>query len=547
MAPTFAKEAGDQIETDDENRGPAFDAVDELLKEIEADTKATPKPIERPAWFDEKRSIDDEPKLLPGAAVISYILDYPDNVIEYIPQMNWEFFEMGPEWLAIGFIRDYLKEFRAIPTRLVLTDYANQKLTVDDPWEEVDVLFKRPSDPRETPYIEKKLIEWMKQQAYRAAVYSDQAMALITQGNYQEFHKGIEEAAAIGEIKSDVVSCEELLNTSTEYDWIVENVLLANQPMIVGGAAKTLKTSISLDMAISIASGTKFLGRYKAHKRRVLFISGESGKAALANTIKAIARERKMSRDDFRTFINFKFRLPKLTNASDVAALKKYLEKSKTDVVFIDPLYMCLLADSKLQAGNVFDMGSAFSGICNACQDVGCTPIFLHHFNRKGNPFSRPSLSDLSQAGSSEFCRQHILISRQKAYAADGIHDLYLVLGREGGCEHLDVRIIETDMETKAREWKVETAVSTVAAKESMDARKDKQMLAKVNGVLKIIADLMENKKETTSNAIKTEGGLNGSTVKEILLYGVRNSLIDVQVSEKSGKNNYYPVGWEVE
>ena len=544
---TFTKEAEDQIEADDENRGPVSDAVDELLKEIEADAKATPKPIERPAWFDEKRPIDDEPKLLPGAAVISYILDYPDNVLEYIPQMNWEFFEMGPEWLAIGFIRDYLTEFQVIPTRLVLTDYANQKLTVDDPWEEVDALFARPSDPRETPYIEKKLIEWMKQQAYRAAVYSDQAMALITQGHYQEFHKGIEEAAAIGEIKSDVVSCEELLNTSTEYDWIVENVLLANQPMIVGGAAKTLKTSISLDMAISIASGTKFLGRYKAHKRRVLFISGESGKAALANTIKAIARERKMSRDDFRTFINFKFRLPKLTNASDVAALKKYLEKSKTDVVFIDPLYMCLLADSKLQAGNVFDMGSAFSGICNACQDVGCTPIFLHHFNRKGSPFSRPSLSDLSQAGSSEFCRQHILISRQKAYAADGIHDLYLVLGREGGCEHLDVRITETDMDTKAREWKVETAVSTVAAKESMDARKDKQMLAKVNGVLKIIADLMDNKKETTSNAIKTEGGLNGSTVKEILLYGVRNSLIDVQVSEKSGKNNYYPVGWEVE
>jgi hypothetical protein len=28
------------------------------------------------------------------------------------------------------------------------------------------------------------------------------------------------------------------------------------------------------------------------------------------------------------------------------------------------------------------------------------------------------------------------------------------------------------------------------------------------------------------------------------LEYGVNNSLIDVSVSEKTGKNNYFPAGW---
>ena len=387
----------------------------------------------------------------------------------------------------------------------------------------------------------------MKQQAYKNALYSDQSIALITHGNYAAFHKALDEAASVGQIKNNIISCDDLLDTNADYNWIVENVLLADQPMIVGGAAKTLKTSISMDMALSIAAGGKFLGRYKAHKRRVLFISGESGKGALANTIKAIAHAREMTRDDFRAFIHFSFRLPRLTNASDIANLKRDIEKRKIDVVFIDPLYMCLLQDSKLQAGNLFDMGNAFSGICNACQDVGCTPVFLHHFNRKGSPFARPTLSDLTQAGSSEFCRQHVLISRQKAYAADGIHDLYLVLGREGGCEHLDVRITETDAETKSRIWKVESSVSTVVEKEAADARKDRQMRVKVNEVVKIIANLMKDKKETTSNAIKTEAGLNGSAMKEILEYGVNHSLIDVSVSEKTGNNNYFPAGVEVE
>ena len=523
-------------------------STDELLAEIIADSKRPIIPSTRPEWMSETPT-DELLRPIPGlgAAVISFILDFPDVVVGYIDQMKWEFFDPGPQWIVAGCIRNYLEAFQCIPTREALLDYIYQQISVDDPVEEIHKIVTRPSNPRETPFIRQQLVKWMKQQAYRNAVYSDQSMALIVSGHYAEFHKALDEAASVGQIKNNIISCDDLLDTNADYNWIVENVLLADQPMIVGGAAKTLKTSISLDMALSIAAGGKFLGRYKAHKRRVLFISGESGKGALANTIKAIASERKMTRDDFRDFIHFSFRLPRLTNASDIANLKRDIEKRKIDVVFIDPLYMCLLQDSKLQAGNLFDMGNAFSGICNACQDVGCTPVFLHHFNRKGSPFARPTLSDLTQAGSSEFCRQHVLISRQKAYTADGIHDLYLVLGREGGCEHLDVRITETDTETKSRIWKVESSVSTVVEKEAANARKDRQMLVKVNEVVKIIESLMKDNKETTSNAIKKEAGLNGSAMKEILEYGVSQSLIDVHVSEKTGNNNYFPAGVEVE
>ena len=549
--PTFTAEVLERtaaVNAARENFGTTPEAVDELLEEIIANSKKPIVPVIRPAWMNETPT--DEPiKPMPslGAAVISFILDFPDVVVGYIDQMKWEFFDPGPQWIVAGCIHNYLEEFQCIPTREALADYIFQQITIDDSIEEIREIVMRPSNPRETPFIRQELVKWMKQQAYKNALYSDQSVTLITEGHYAEFHKALDEAASVGQIKNNIIGCDDLLDTNAEYNWIVENVLLADQPMIVGGAAKTLKTSISMDMALSIAAGGKFLGRYKAHKRRVLFISGESGKGALANTIKAIAHAREMTRDDFRAFIHFSFRLPRLTNASDIGNLKRDIEKRKIDVVFIDPLYMCLLQDSKLQAGNLFDMGNAFSGICNACQDVGCTPVFLHHFNRKGSPFARPTLSDLTQAGSSEFCRQHILISRQKAYAADGIHDLYLVLGREGGCEHLDVRITETDAETKSRIWRVESSVSTVVEKEAANVRKDRQMLVKVNEVLKIIADLMKDKKETTSNAIKKEAGLNGSTMKEILEYGVNQSLIDVSVSEKTGNNNYFPAGVEVE
>ena len=261
----------------------ADELLDEMLKDMQEEARVVPVPATRPEWMDETPT--DEPlKPMPGlsASVISFILDFPDVVVGYIDQMKWEFFDAGPQWIVVGCIRNYLEQFQCIPTRDALMACAMQQLTMDDPYEEVQQIIARPSDPRETSYIQQELVKWIKQQAYKNALYSDQSMALVLAGHYAEFHKALDQAATIGEIKSNIITCDDLLDTNAEYDWIVENVLLANQPMIVGGAAKTLKTSISLDMALSIAAGGKFLGRYKAHKRRVLFISGESGKGVPA-------------------------------------------------------------------------------------------------------------------------------------------------------------------------------------------------------------------------------------------------------------------------
>ena len=72
----------------------------------------------------------------------------------------------------------------------------------------------------------------------------------------------------------------EAFSDATRY--LIPGILAAGQPGGIFGAFKTLKTSITADLLISLASGTPFLGQFDvAEPGRALFLSGESGLAAL--------------------------------------------------------------------------------------------------------------------------------------------------------------------------------------------------------------------------------------------------------------------------
>lgn len=241
-------------------------------------------------------------------------------------------------------------------------------------------------------------------------------------------------------------------------DWLVESLLVADQPAVIGGQKKTLKTTLSIDMAISLATGTPFLGKFRVPTaRKVAVVSGESGKATVQETASRIALAKKVKLADCSIF--WSFRLPRLDSLDDRKELKIFLAANKINVVFIDPLYLCLLGRGRASAANLYEVGPVLYHAANACLTAGATPVFLHHATKgsaKRECNGPLDLDDLAFSGIGEFARQWLLLNRREPFQiGSGSHKLWLAAGGSAGHSGCWQADIDEGTLAAGRKWSV--------------------------------------------------------------------------------------------
>lgn len=228
-------------------------------------------------------------------------------------------------------------------------------------------------------------------------------------------------------------SLDEFLQTNHEVEYLVEGILAKGQPCIVGAPPKSFKTTLTLYLSLCLAAGAEFLG-HKCKKSSVAFVSGESGLAAIQ---KAIRRQlASMDLKPERFFVTDK--LPRFDQPLD--AWEEALSELDVDVLVVDPLYLTMDGSN---AGNLFEMGHQLKNVADLASRLGITLILIHHFNKAASRDNRPpQLSDLTQAGFSEFTRQWLLLSHREGYEP-GAAKLYLNVGGSAGHSdllHLDIK-----------------------------------------------------------------------------------------------------------
>ena len=246
-------------------------------------------------------------------------------------------------------------------------------------------------------------------------------------------------------------------------DWLIRQILVPGQPGVVGGPRKALKTSLMIDMAISLGTGTPFLGNFAVPKpRRVAVMSGESGQATIQETARRICEAKKTTLAECDVL--WSFDLPRLRNDDDRKRLSQSLHEAKARVVFIDPLYLCLLDGGAGSASNLYEVGPILLRAAQACLKAGATPIFVHHATKEGAKRAATNgqpleLDDLLFSGIGEFVRQWLLVTRTTPYVlGTGEHRLLLAAGGStghSGAWNVDIAEGAIKEDFSGRNWQV--------------------------------------------------------------------------------------------
>jgi hypothetical protein len=231
------------------------------------------------------------------------------------------------------------------------------------------------------------------------------------------------------------LSAAELDAATFETEYLIDRTLVAGQPMIIAGSKKTLKTSILIDMGISLSVGGFFLGKLRVSRAcRVGILSGESGMSTIQETARRIAHTAGYSLGDLDNLV-FSDSLPRFDNAAHVEALKRFILDDALEVVFLDPAYFCMRGTD---AGNLFVQGEQLRNANQVCTDTGCTMILAHHTaKRRGahlDVFDPPELEDVAWSGFQEWARQWALFGRREKYEpGTGEHKLWMNVGGSAG------------------------------------------------------------------------------------------------------------------
>lgn len=314
-------------------------------------------------------------------------------------------------------------------------------------------------------------------------------------------------------------------------EYLIEDVFVADQPGVIAGAEKSLKTTIAIAAAVALSSGTPFLGKFRVPRRvRTFFLSGESGGAVIKSTAQGIAREHSRRLRDLDAI--WSFDIPQLGITEHLKHLGEEISDSGAKACFIDPMYQALLrrdGGELISMSNLAEVGEALGKVSEVLQQVGCTGIILHHSSKgaaRAAGQNGMSLSDLSMAGSSEFFRQWLLLCRRDEFSKTDIENQKLWMNCGGSAGHhgnwsLDACLGPVIGAVGGRNWSVsvrpadEVREEAASAKESAKSRSEDSKA--VQRREKMLSHLEKNPGGATSRALQDATGLRGVKFSEMV------------------------------
>jgi hypothetical protein len=193
-----------------------------------------------------------------------------------------------------------------------------------------------------------------------------------------------------------------------EPEWAVEGIWPDGASGIIGGRPKDKKSTLAVELAISLSTGTPMFGNAKFPSREhapVLYVQQENANTRVQRDIQSILVARGLG--DFRetryadgeaAFVDFyprdewleeepaRFEVLShagfdLSNSEHGEWLAAYVERHRFKYVFLDPLYMLIGAVDEKDSAPLRPILSFLTALKN---QLGCAAILTHHMSDKG-------------------------------------------------------------------------------------------------------------------------------------------------------------------
>ena len=168
--------------------------------------------------------------------------------------------------------------------------------------------------------------------------------------------------------------------SADEPSWLVEPLWGAGAVGIIGGAPKSCKTWLALEMAVAVASGQPALGRFSVPQPGpVLVFAAEDAPAQVRERLEHLSRARGVdfSALDVRLIVEASLRLDRPV---DVARLRATVDRHRPKLLVLDPYVRLQRADEN----DARQVSAILSALRELSRSFSTAVALVHHARKHG-------------------------------------------------------------------------------------------------------------------------------------------------------------------
>ena len=181
--------------------------------------------------------------------------------------------------------------------------------------------------------------------------------------------------------------------SSSEAEELIQGVLRRGHKMLISGSSKAGKSFLLMELCISIAEGSKWLG-FPCRQGKVLYVNLEIDPASCIHRFLKIYDALGIQPTHMENILIWNLRGRAVPLDQLVPKLVRRVQGKDLTAIVIDPIYKVITGDEN----SASDMAAFCNQFDRICTDTGCSVIYCHHHS-KGTQGAKRAMDRASGSG----------------------------------------------------------------------------------------------------------------------------------------------------